>query len=33
VDEVPKTAVGKLFRRALREKHWAAQPRRVGGGA
>ena len=33
VEEVPKTAVGKLFRRALREKHWAAQPRRVGGGA
>jgi fatty-acyl-CoA synthase len=30
VDEIPKTAVGKLFRRALREKHWAAQPRQVG---
>jgi acyl-CoA synthetase (AMP-forming)/AMP-acid ligase II len=30
VEEIPKTAVGKLFRRALREKHWAAQPRRVG---
>lgn len=30
VDEVPKTAVGKLFRRALREKHWAGESRRVG---
>jgi acyl-CoA synthetase (AMP-forming)/AMP-acid ligase II len=30
VDEIPKTAVGKLFRRALREKHWSAQPRQVG---
>jgi non-ribosomal peptide synthetase component E (peptide arylation enzyme) len=30
VDEIPKTAVGKLFRRALRERHWAAQPRQVG---
>jgi len=30
VDEIPKTAVGKLFRRALREKHWADQARRVG---
>lgn len=30
VDEIPKTAVGKLFRRALREKYWAAQPRQIG---
>lgn len=30
VEEIPKTAVGKLFRRALREKHWADQARRVG---
>lgn len=30
VEEVPKTAVGKLFRRALREKYWAGQSRRVG---
>jgi acyl-CoA synthetase (AMP-forming)/AMP-acid ligase II len=30
VKEIPKTAVGKLFRRALREKYWAGQSRRVG---
>jgi long-chain acyl-CoA synthetase len=30
VEEIPKTAVGKLFRRALREKHWADRSRRVG---
>ena len=30
VEEVPKTAVGKLFRRALREKYWVGQSRRVG---
>ncbi|MEP7024157.1 MAG: AMP-binding protein [Actinomycetota bacterium] len=30
IDEVPKTPVGKLFRRALREKHWSTQARRVG---
>lgn len=30
VEEIPKTAVGKLFRRALREKYWADQSRRVG---
>jgi acyl-CoA synthetase (AMP-forming)/AMP-acid ligase II len=29
VEEIPKTAVGKVFRRALREKHWSAQPRQV----
>lgn len=30
VEEIPKTAVGKLFRRVLREKHWATQSRHVG---
>jgi acyl-CoA synthetase (AMP-forming)/AMP-acid ligase II len=30
VDEIPKTAVGKLFRRALREPYWTGQERRVG---
>jgi acyl-CoA synthetase (AMP-forming)/AMP-acid ligase II len=30
VDEIPKTAVGKLFRRALREPYWSGQERRVG---
>lgn len=30
VDEIPKTAVGKLFRRALREKYWAGRSRQVG---
>jgi acyl-CoA synthetase (AMP-forming)/AMP-acid ligase II len=30
VDEIPKTAVGKLFRRALREPYWEGQERRVG---
>jgi acyl-CoA synthetase (AMP-forming)/AMP-acid ligase II len=30
VDEIPKTAVGKLFRRALREPYWVGQERRVG---
>ncbi len=30
VAEIPKTAVGKLFRRALREKYWAGHTRRVG---
>jgi acyl-CoA synthetase (AMP-forming)/AMP-acid ligase II len=30
VDEIPKTAVGKVFRRALRERYWTRQGRRVG---
>ncbi len=30
VEEIPKTAVGKLFRRVLREKFWAEQSRQVG---
>jgi acyl-CoA synthetase (AMP-forming)/AMP-acid ligase II len=30
VDEIPKTATGKLFRRGLREKHWVDEERRVG---
>jgi len=30
VDEIPKTAVGKVFRRALRERYWAQHGRRVG---
>ena len=30
VDEIPKTSVGKLFRRALREPYWSGQERRVG---
>ncbi|PXY16714.1 class I adenylate-forming enzyme family protein [Prauserella flavalba] len=30
VEEIPKTAVGKVFRRALRDKHWEGQGRRVG---
>jgi acyl-CoA synthetase (AMP-forming)/AMP-acid ligase II len=30
VEEIPKTAVGKLFRRALREPYWKGQERRVG---
>lgn len=30
VDEIPKTAVGKLFRRKLREPYWAGSSRRVG---
>jgi acyl-CoA synthetase (AMP-forming)/AMP-acid ligase II len=29
VDEIPKTAVGKLFRRGLRERYWHGQSRRV----
>jgi non-ribosomal peptide synthetase component E (peptide arylation enzyme) len=29
VDEIPKTAVGKVFRRALRERYWAGHGRRV----
>jgi acyl-CoA synthetase (AMP-forming)/AMP-acid ligase II len=30
VEEVPKTAVGKVFRRALREPYWQGQKRQVG---
>lgn len=30
VEEIPKTAVGKLFRRGLREPYWANQDRRIG---
>jgi acyl-CoA synthetase (AMP-forming)/AMP-acid ligase II len=30
VDEIPKTAVGKVFRRALRERYWETRARRVG---
>jgi non-ribosomal peptide synthetase component E (peptide arylation enzyme) len=30
VGEIPKTAVGKVFRRALREQYWARHGRRVG---
>ncbi|GAB3359545.1 class I adenylate-forming enzyme family protein [Amycolatopsis echigonensis] len=30
VDEIPKTAVGKVFRRAMRERHWEGHDRRVG---
>jgi acyl-CoA synthetase (AMP-forming)/AMP-acid ligase II len=30
VEEVPKTAVGKVFRRALREPYWKGQERKVG---
>lgn len=30
VEEVPKTAVGKVFRRALREPYWVGQERQVG---
>jgi non-ribosomal peptide synthetase component E (peptide arylation enzyme) len=30
VAEIPKTAVGKVFRRALREPHWEGHDRRVG---
>jgi acyl-CoA synthetase (AMP-forming)/AMP-acid ligase II len=30
VGEVPKTAVGKVFRRALREPYWEGQQRQVG---
>jgi acyl-CoA synthetase (AMP-forming)/AMP-acid ligase II len=30
VEEIPKTAVGKLFRRGLREKYWVGEARRVG---
>ena len=29
VDEIPKTPVGKLFRRALREPYWANEKRKV----
>ncbi|MCW2692913.1 MAG: Long-chain-fatty-acid--CoA ligase [Mycobacterium sp.] len=29
VEEIPKTAVGKVFRRALREPYWSGQERRV----
>lgn len=30
VEEIPKTAVGKLFRRALREPYWTGQDRQIG---
>jgi acyl-CoA synthetase (AMP-forming)/AMP-acid ligase II len=30
VDEIPKTAVGKVFRRALRERYWAQHGRPIG---
>jgi acyl-CoA synthetase (AMP-forming)/AMP-acid ligase II len=30
VEEIPKTAVGKVFRRALRERYWETRARRVG---
>jgi acyl-CoA synthetase (AMP-forming)/AMP-acid ligase II len=30
VDEVPKTAVGKVFRRALREPYWVGRERGIG---
>jgi acyl-CoA synthetase (AMP-forming)/AMP-acid ligase II len=30
VDEIPKTAVGKVLRRALREPHWVGRDRSVG---
>jgi acyl-CoA synthetase (AMP-forming)/AMP-acid ligase II len=30
VEEIPKTAVGKVFRRTLRERHWEGRSRRVG---
>ncbi|WP_073457554.1 class I adenylate-forming enzyme family protein [Pseudonocardia thermophila] len=30
VDDIPKTAVGKVFRRVLRERHWAGRERAVG---
>lgn len=30
VDEIPKTAVGKLDRRRLRERHWQGKERQVG---
>jgi acyl-CoA synthetase (AMP-forming)/AMP-acid ligase II len=30
-DELPKSPVGKLARKVLREPHWAGQDRRVAG--
>lgn len=29
IDEIPKTAVGKVFRRVLRERHWTGHERQV----
>jgi acyl-coenzyme A synthetase/AMP-(fatty) acid ligase len=31
LDELPRTATGKVLRRVLREPYWAGQDRRVGG--
>ena len=31
-DPLPKSPVGKLLRKALRDPHWAGHERRVGGG-